>query len=492
MSLTALSLFPSLDAASHAEPDAGRARALYRSLLDEQGDLPGRPDRFTLAASRGFLHDRLAAVAERGSDLPRDLGRLGSWLDAAVGAVKAEWRTYLDARRDGAPRRYFATRSHALHTLRGIAPTKLVDGAWLSGLLPQWSDPRLHGLIRTYLEELGDGVPAHHHVGLYRRLLAANGCETVDGLPDGCYVQGAIQLALAHNADAFLPEIIGFNLGYEQLPLHLLVMAHELAELGLDPTYFSLHVTIDNAGTGHARRALDAVLANRSRFGSESSFHRRLSAGYALNNLGLGTTDIIDSFDADRELASVLARKAVQGAELHSDRCRIAGRTVNEWLGDPSRIGEFWRVLESAGWLQRGGEPRQSRFWKLLEGDRAPMFGVFDGYEQQLIEDWIRADGTAPRRAPRRAALPPPVEPVVGAEDETVAETIARHLAAVATPGSADADAEARSLREALAVAGSDAQTMAALVPWMSPARHPTPTGLLATRLYASLLPRMH
>jgi hypothetical protein len=491
MSLIALSPLASNDTRRRADADPGRCRALYRSLLEEQGDQPGRPDRFTLAASKSFLNDRLAAVSERGSDMPRDLVGLGAWLDAAAADVKAQWRGYLNSRREGAPRRYFTTRSHALHTLRGVAPTKLVDGAWLFGLLPQWGDRRLHGLIRTYLEELGDGNPSQHHVALYQRLLADNNCETIDGLPDGCYVQGAIQLALAHNAESFLPEIIGFNLGYEQLPLHLLVMAHELRELGLDPTYFSLHVTIDNAGTGHARRALDAVLQNRSRFGSDAAFQRRLAAGYELNGLGFGTTDVIDSFDLGRELVSMLARKAVQGADLHSDRCRIAGRTVNQWLADPSRMGEFWQLLESTGWIQRGADPAQSRFWRLLEGDRAPMFGVFDGYERQLIEDWIRGDVPAPRRAPHRSAPEAPVLAPGGSPDETTAQIVARHLAAASIGATGDADAEPRSLRDELAASGSDADTMAALAAWMSPGRHPTPTGLLATRLYASLLPRM-
>ncbi len=54
-----------------------------------------------------------------------------------------------------------------------------------------------------------------------------------DDLSDDHYIQGALQLAMAHHADQFLPEIIGFNLGYEQLPLHLLITAYELKELGI-------------------------------------------------------------------------------------------------------------------------------------------------------------------------------------------------------------------------------------------------------------------
>ena len=47
-------------------------------------------------------------------------------------------------------------------------------------------------------------------------------------LPDRFYTQGALQLALDQNAEEFLAGVIGFNLGYEQLPLHLLITAREL------------------------------------------------------------------------------------------------------------------------------------------------------------------------------------------------------------------------------------------------------------------------
>ncbi|MGM2755128.1 iron-containing redox enzyme family protein, partial [Bacillus cereus group sp. Bce019] len=91
-------------------------------------------------------------------------------------------------------------------------------------------------------EELGDGMADKNHVKLYRELLARYGLDPVEDLPDDLYRQGLVQLALGWNAQQFLPEIVGFNLGYEQLPLHLLITAYELNELGIDPYYFTLHV----------------------------------------------------------------------------------------------------------------------------------------------------------------------------------------------------------------------------------------------------------
>ena len=58
-------------------------------------------------------------------------------------------------------------------------------------------------------------------------------------------------------------------------------------------------------------------------------------AGFKLNDIGMGTMAAIESFDLERELTAVLAHKGAIGANLHSDYCRIAGRTVTEWLTGP-------------------------------------------------------------------------------------------------------------------------------------------------------------
>ncbi len=135
---------------------------------------------------------------------------------------------------------------------------------------------------------------------LYRRLLAAHGCEDWQSLDDEHFVQGAVQLALAHQAERFLPELIGYNLGYEQLPLHLLISSYELTELGIDPYYFTLHVTVDNADTGHAKKAVQALEAAWPQVGDRAEFYRRVKAGYRLNELGASTLSVIAGFDPER------------------------------------------------------------------------------------------------------------------------------------------------------------------------------------------------
>jgi hypothetical protein len=357
---------------SKALAPATASKALYFSLLDNPAGAQ--------AASRAYLRAQIEAARAEPVELPEALYELPGWIQGRAETVGLAYREYLAARKNGAARRYFTSKSHALAFLKGAAPTKLVDGAWLYGVLGRWENPDFHPLIKTYLEELGDGVPDKNHVTLYRRLLAAHGCEHWEGLGEDHFVQGAIQLALAHNADEFLPEIVGYNLGYEQLPLHLLITSYELNELGIDPYYFTLHVTVDNAGSGHAHKAVQALRMLMAQSSDPADFYRRMLDGYRLNELGASTTSVIAGFDLEAELVEIFTAKAAIGKNMHSDYCRVAGRSVNEWLADPARIPAFLGALEEAGWIKRGEAVENSRFWRLIQGDRAVMFGVFSSY----------------------------------------------------------------------------------------------------------------
>lgn len=453
------------------------ARNTYNQLIKVQQS--PSTDRLAL----NYLNCQLQQAEAIASDMPLDPEALSGWMEWKTSAVAARYASYLKARRTGALREYFSCKSHALAFLRGVAPTKLVDGSWLYGVLRHRTDDRLRPLVRTYLEELGEGDPARNHVLLYRRLLAEYDCEAAAELSDQHYVQGAIQLALAQHADSFLPEVIGYNLGYEQLPLHLLITAFELAELNIDPYYFSLHVTVDNASTGHARKAVQTVIECLPGGGKTAEFMARVSRGYRLNDLGIGTTDVIRSFDLDHEVVSMLERKADFGKNLHSDYCRIGGRTVNEWLATPGSAREFLSALESAGWIKRNQDPANSRFWRLIDGPRAAMAGVFDGFEQQLLRDWIVNDSSRGRgadittitaqesgeRKVRRSFRP--FRPVILQAQDGVMDDQAMEVR--------ELDAQLEEL--------SFETRVERLVELMAPASHFSPAGLFATREFAAV-----
>ncbi|MEJ7807992.1 MAG: iron-containing redox enzyme family protein, partial [Telluria sp.] len=291
------------------------SRALYMALADGNSDG---------AAIPAFLAAKLAEADSMPCDLPADPAHLAGWAAPRSAAVASQYRAYLAGRKEGAPRSYFSNRAHALYFLRCAAPTKLVDGAWLFGTLRRWHENEFRPLIKTYIEELGDGLPAKNHVVLYQRLLDNHACNDWRDLDQAHFDQGAIQLALAYGGEQYLPEMVGYNLGYEQLPLHLLITSYELNELGIDPYYFTLHVTVDNAATGHAHDAVDALQRQLATARDPVAFYRRVRAGYQLNELGAGTNAIIDAFDLEAELVRILADKAVVGQDMHGDYCRVA------------------------------------------------------------------------------------------------------------------------------------------------------------------------
>nr|WP_245225754.1 MULTISPECIES: iron-containing redox enzyme family protein [unclassified Pseudomonas] len=127
------------------------------------------------------------------------------WTARRAAKVGRQYASYLRKRSEGETRQFFSNRAHPLYFLQQVAPTKAVDGAWLFGALRHWDDPRYHGLIRIYLEELGDGHPASSHVLIYQRLLSSLGCHERLPLADERYLQGSLQLALGLNLDEFLP-----------------------------------------------------------------------------------------------------------------------------------------------------------------------------------------------------------------------------------------------------------------------------------------------
>jgi hypothetical protein len=471
--MTSLQLMTSRVVVNPAMVEDTSAKTLYQGWMSENLS----EDKAETAA---FLNHCLSLADRESCDLPASAQDLEQWMEQGVTHVAEQYALYLEQRRTGQPRRFFRNKAHALYFIQQVAPTKLVDGAWLYGLLPHWGDYRFHGLIRTYLEELGDGEQALNHVSLYRKLIADLDCDTTAPLADELYTQGAIQLALGHLGDQYLPEVIGYNLGYEQLPLHLLITSFELNELGIDPYYFTLHVTIDNASTGHARKAAQSVMGLLPVGEEREEFYRRVIRGYKLNELGVGSSAVIKSFDMQQEMVSMLERKRTFGQHMHSDYCRLDGKTVNEWLAKPDQISEFLAVLENRGWIKRHQDPQESRFWQLIEGAGAPMFGVFNGYEKQLVHDWIAgdwiSDGSAPTPTGKR--LP-------DAFRSRFRTTSGTNQALAGATEEVDPDVQELELKLRAAAPG---EKMLTLIQSMSPARHATQAGLHATRLFVEAM----
>ncbi len=203
---------------------------------------------------------------------------------------------------------------------------------------------------------LGDGNPGKNHVLLYRRLLKWLGLNTGAHLGAPLFEQGAIQLAPGLSGREMLPEVIGFNLGYEQLPLHLLITACELNELGIDPYYFTLHVTVDNTASGHAVKAVDAVIDNSRRDADPREFLRRVRQGNLLNDLGVGVPQVLLAIPKAAGSGGCRAASGTRcSASSMATNCRCC-TTDHAGVSTSHRRAGAWRPRAGGAGDFRGGE----------------------------------------------------------------------------------------------------------------------------------------
>lgn len=340
-----------------------------------------------------FLKKEIQSLTYNSIDFPPDISKIQDWILENNKFQCAEYQAYLEKRNRGAGREYFKNVGQAFEFLIKVAPVKRVDGSWLFSIVHYWNDPVFRDLIQIYLEELGLGLATSNHVCLFNDLILNLGLEHfVLDLEDEYYHQPAIQLALAYAPPEFIPEIIGFNLAYEQLPLHLLITNYELQELGIDSKYFNLHITIDNIDNGHAHLSIKAFEKIYSKFNDQKSFIEKMKIGFALNDKGLSSRQIITNLNLDALVIKILKRKALIGNVIHNEKCKFNNKTINSWLASPDSVEEFVEVLIDKKWIKLGCDPEESRFWKLINQEEGKMFGVFTATEKQIIYDWIAGE----------------------------------------------------------------------------------------------------
>jgi hypothetical protein len=382
--------------------------------------------------------------------------------------ICATFQAYVNRRKQRQAREYFPTVSHAFEFLAKVAPVKLVDGAWLYSTVQNCNQPELKDLIYIYLEELGLGHPRANHVTMYQDLLSHYELNSyAEHLDDSYYEQAAVQLALAYAPAKYLPLVIGFNLGYEQLPLHLLITNYELAELGIDPHYFNVHITIDNAHNGHAQKSLQAFIQHFHHAEDPQAYLELIKKGYVLNDLGRSSSQIIKELDIGQMALKVFQNKALIGQYIHNQKCQFSGKTINDWLSDPAQIAEFLQVMIDKGWIVKDAPVEQSRFWKMIDHPEGKMFGVFNATEKQIIKDWIQGAGLATRLSSRSATpSQAKIEPAMSRMDQQRLNQL-----------------KSRFMR----CEGAE-QKIDLLIPYTTPHMHHTEIGLWATRQLSQLL----
>lgn len=338
---------------------------------------------------------------------------LNEFLDTDYSNVCARYKAYLERRKTGSPRELFPDFEYAKYWLRAAAPVKYVDGAWLGGIHRITAGlthrPYTKSAWQIFSEELGDGDIEKNHASLYRKLLESIDADDIGTGDSEEFIlshynmnnesqvwTGAItQLSISLFPELFLPEILGFNMCYESLPLYLLITIYELRELNIDPYYFILHVSIDNKHSGHAAIGKNAVLEYMKSlpFEEQNTVWKRVQAGFILAS-ELPNNPAPRS-DLDRAVEKLFGEKTMAAHSLHAIcSAKIGGqkgKTLSDWLNPsqyPLHSLVFLRALANSRWIVRGKPEKSKLIRELKWGGR--MFGAFTINEVAILESWIR------------------------------------------------------------------------------------------------------
>ena len=340
--------------------------------------------------------------------------------------VNQQWEDYNARRKQGGPMELFKDKAEAIWWLKQIAPVKYVDGAWLGYInritLPFHLRPVVKNSWQVLSEELGDGDLEKNHTYAYRKLteecaLDLPPGDTKDfihprhGLDEPNVWKAALaQLLISLVPHEFFPEILGFNMHFEAIALETLKASREVKEVGLDSYYFMLHVSIDNADSGHTAIAQQAVCDYVEQIhqteGEAAALQawKRVQVGYLLS-AGMPSKvtspskrrPAVESFprsELEGEIVKIFQAKALVGHKIHShSEIKIGGKRLVDWL-DPKKLdSKQWQMdfldkfTQSKAWVNKGNSDK-SRFVKeLLWGGR--MFGAFTQSETDTVKDWI-------------------------------------------------------------------------------------------------------
>ena len=348
--------------------------------------------------ARDFLTIQLGNAQPQ--NLPCDIDSLQYYIKSKHEDILEQYRSYVQNRHTQQAW-MFSDNLHATWYLFQIAPTKMVDGVWLSNIHQQDRSLEIvfERLQKVYVEEIGSGeTDDTNHINIYRSLLRSITGDIIGGDPtdfldhflytkfrvgemDDRLIQGCIQMSLSLVADEYLPELIGYNLGYEQIALHMLITSYELKEYGIDPSYFDLHITVDNMDCGHAKLALDAA---RDYLSVYPEHFNRLLSGYRLSDVGPCAFDIAKNYDVDKIVQYVFERKSRWSYALHDN---LKQEKWGNTLGETMRLSdgaEICRWLADAGYF-KGETFIDTKFSSMMKRN---MFGTFNQTELLYVRKW--------------------------------------------------------------------------------------------------------
>ncbi|KAL2208338.1 hypothetical protein CC79DRAFT_1287768 [Sarocladium strictum] len=411
--------------------DAARLRRMneYKSIVHKLQNLEDFPD--VLPVARELLISLLVAGVslERYKSPKRSIlairnfseTALDEFLSAERRDVLDEFEAYQERRAAGGQPELFGSFDEARAWLQQRTPVNLVDGAWLSHVHRVTTPFALRKITgsawQTLAEELGDGLLEAHHVYIFDSLLRQVGihvpdADTTDFLDpkhdlehEQAWRSMTSQLLISIFPNDFLPEILGYNLHFESLSVSDLKAVRELPQFDISPFYYTLHISIDNADSGHSAMALANVSAfmavvHDTGIMDVASAWKRIQAGYLMSQ---SMNDELTVCDYESRVADMLHRKAILAEKMHcASQARIGRLSLREWFSlaagtvPVTGSGEdynLWRekvigeLARSTPWVRRGASQKSRLVTELSWHGR--MYGAFTAAETTLFCAWV-------------------------------------------------------------------------------------------------------
>lgn len=276
-------------------------------------------------------------------------------------------------------------------------------------------------------EELGDGDYLKNHVYLWRELMDDIGAnlsapDTKDfihphhGLnKPHVWKAGVAQLLISIFPHEFLLEILGFKMHFEMLTWNTMRAIKELKELKLNDYYFLLHISIDNADSGHTAMAMHAVIyymvhvQNTEGEEAAQKAWKRVQTGFVLSEKLVTSPDAqVPSSagysapnDFEGKVLKIFKAKALVSHKLHrASKVKIKSRKLVDWLDPVAFSSEAWQkefitaLANSKPWVRQGNSA-ESKLMQLLAWD-GRMFGSFTQNEVEVVRSWIDSLNSSP------------------------------------------------------------------------------------------------
>ncbi len=186
--------------------------------------------------------------------------------------------------------------------LEQVAPMILIDGCWLQNCLTiQNSYPEISEILFSiYCDEIGNGKLEQNHPYIFQQLTDSldiqlppvNTEEFVGhtGFINSAFDLPVYMLSLAGSSLEFLPELLGLNMAIELSGLgnSYMTLVDEWRYWGIDSTIADIHISIDNAASGHTFLAKKSILLYMDNMMQQTgnrktvdAHWRRIFCGYA-------------------------------------------------------------------------------------------------------------------------------------------------------------------------------------------------------------------